>query len=240
MAIGSIYNNNINYKTYEANDTNENKIGSIVLAEKYKTTANTKSNRDTLEISDNIYKKSKNYFRDEMAISNAKTEMEMKYSNIKKLVEKLFTQQGKSGMESNWKNIVRKGKVSDTLGELRVDDNTKLKAKRDISEDGYWGVEKTSERIIDFAKLLSGGDRTKADNIMEALKNGFSKAELAFGEKGKLSKTCYNTYNKVIDELSKWRKGGNEVTSTADIEDTLIENMMGQIMGQNTLATIAQ
>ena len=37
--------------------------------------------------------------------------------------------------------------------------------QKDIAEDGYWGVEKTSDRILDFAKALSGGDKDKADEL---------------------------------------------------------------------------
>ena len=39
-----------------------------------------------------------------------------------------------------------------------MDEKTRLQAQKDIAEDGYWGVEQTSERLVSFAKALSGGD----------------------------------------------------------------------------------
>ena len=40
----------------------------------------------------------------------------------------------------------------DRFENLTVDADTIAQAKKDIAEDGYWGVEKTSDRILDFAK----------------------------------------------------------------------------------------
>ena len=33
-------------------------------------------------------------------------------------------------------------------GDFTVDAETKAKAQKDIAEDGYWGVEQTSDRIV--------------------------------------------------------------------------------------------
>ena len=46
---------------------------------------------------------------------------------------------------------------------LTIDEAAKKKAQEEISEDGYWGVKQTSDRILDFAKALSGNDSSKAD-----------------------------------------------------------------------------
>ena len=43
-------------------------------------------------------------------------------------------------------------------GKLEVDPEVKAQAQKDIAEDGYWGVEQTSERLLSFAKALAGGD----------------------------------------------------------------------------------
>lgn len=37
-------------------------------------------------------------------------------------------------------------------GNFTVDEETQKQAQADIAEDGYWGVEQTSDRILDFAK----------------------------------------------------------------------------------------
>ena len=40
------------------------------------------------------------------------------------------------------------------------------------SVNGYWGVEKTSDRILDFAKALAGNDPSKAQKLLDAFKEG--------------------------------------------------------------------
>lgn len=55
-------------------------------------------------------------------------------------------------------------------GNFTVDEETQKQAQADIAEDGYWGVEQTSDRILDFAKALSGNDPEKADLLIDAFK----------------------------------------------------------------------
>ena len=66
---------------------------------------------------------------------------------------------------------------------LKVDQATIDQAKKDTAEDGYWGVKQTSDRILDFAKALSGGDSSKADELLNAFKKGFEQATRAWGGK---------------------------------------------------------
>ena len=73
------------------------------------------------------------------------------------------------------------GKANDIWSFLRegnftVDAATKKQAQADIAEDGYWGVNQTSDRIIDFAKALTGGDPDKIEDMRAAFEKGFKKA----------------------------------------------------------------
>ena len=88
---------------------------------------------------------------------------------------------------------------------LTVDADTIAQAKKDIAEDGYWGVEKTSDRILDFAKALSGGDKDKADELLNAFKKGFSQATGAWGDK--LPSICQDTYDAVVKKFEDWKNG---------------------------------
>ena len=88
---------------------------------------------------------------------------------------------------------------------LTVDADTIAQAKKDIAEDGYWGVEKTSDRILDFAKALSGGDKDKADELLNAFKKGFSQATGAWGDK--LPSICQDTYDAVLKKFDDWKNG---------------------------------
>lgn len=65
------------------------------------------------------------------------------------------------------------------------------KAKEDISEDGYYGVKQTSQRLFDFACALAGDDVDKMKEMQEAMKKGFENAEKAWG--GKLPDICQET-----------------------------------------------
>lgn len=66
-------------------------------------------------------------------------------------------------------------------------------AKEDISEDGYWGIKKTSQRLFDFAAALAGDDVEKMKEMEEAMEKGFKKAAGAWGTD--LPDICKDTMN---------------------------------------------
>ena len=88
---------------------------------------------------------------------------------------------------------------------LTVDADTIAQAKKDIAEDGYWGVDQTSDRILDFAKALSGGDSSKADELLEAFKKGYKQATGAWGDE--LPSICKDTYDAVVKKFDDWKNG---------------------------------
>ncbi|MDD3815417.1 MAG: hypothetical protein PHZ02_12325 [Desulfocapsaceae bacterium] len=71
-----------------------------------------------------------------------------------------------------------------------------------IAEDGYFGVKQTSDRIVDFAIAMAGGDPSHLAAIKEGVDKGFSEALDAFG--GQLPDISYNTYDAVMEKLDKW------------------------------------
>ena len=74
-------------------------------------------------------------------------------------------------------------------------------AKEDVSENGYWGVKQTSQRLFDFASALAGDDPEKMKEMQAAMEKGFKKAEKAWG--GKLPGICQETIdaaNKLFDD----------------------------------------
>ena len=76
-----------------------------------------------------------------------------------------------------------------------VDAQTKAEAQQAISEDGYWGVKQTSQRIFDFASALAGDDPEKMKKYQDAVEKGFSQAEEAWG--GSLPSICGDTRSAV-------------------------------------------
>ena len=71
-----------------------------------------------------------------------------------------------------------------------------------IEDDGYFGVEQTSDRIVDFAVGLSGDDPSRLDAIKQGVEQGFQEALDAFG--GWLPDISYATYNTVMEKLDIW------------------------------------
>ncbi|MCW8859521.1 MAG: hypothetical protein OQK50_01045 [Deltaproteobacteria bacterium] len=87
------------------------------------------------------------------------------------------------------------------LGEAEVDFNTmsQEEAQELISEDGYFGVEKTSQRIVDFAVNAFGSDPAKLDQMKDAIDQGFLDAQEAFG--GALPEISQQTYDAIMEKL---------------------------------------
>ena len=86
-------------------------------------------------------------------------------------------------------------------GDFTVDAATKAQAQADIAEDGYWGVEATSSRIVDFAVALCGDDKDKLEEMKVAFEKGFKEAEKTWG--GELPDICQRTYDKVFEKFDK-------------------------------------
>ena len=66
-------------------------------------------------------------------------------------------------------------------GNYEVDELTKTEAQAAISEDGYYGVKQTSDRIFEFALALTGGDEKQMAKMEKAIADGFKSAEKAWG-----------------------------------------------------------
>ena len=82
-----------------------------------------------------------------------------------------------------------------------TDRQTKAQAQADIAEDGYWGVNQTSDRIIQFATALTGGDPDKIESMREAFKKGYAQAEKTWG--GSLPEISQKTYDAVMEKFDK-------------------------------------
>jgi hypothetical protein len=211
MAVSNV-NGNTNSDVYKTSKATSSKASEKEEV-KEPSNSSTKEIIDTLEITNTGSKTT--YKADTETIKKAIEEADMKYGLLKDLVTKLFTKQGNKGVEANWDALIASGKLGDALKNITVDEDTKLQAQKDIAEDGYWGVKQTSQRTLDFAKALTGGDPSKADSMLDAYKKGFKDAENAFGGEGKLPKICYDTYDAVIKGFDEWKNGSSDMASTS-------------------------
>ncbi|MEG1361682.1 MAG: hypothetical protein RSC69_03880 [Lachnospiraceae bacterium] len=87
-------------------------------------------------------------------------------------------------------------------GNFTVTADAKAAAQEAISDDGYWGVNKTADRIFQFAQAISGGDTSKAELLKKAVTEGFQKATGAWGKE--LPDISKKTYEAVMDKFDKW------------------------------------
>ena len=78
-------------------------------------------------------------------------------------------------------------------------------AKKDVADGGYWSAENTSDRLVEFAKAISGGDVKQKDALVASIKEGFKQAEELWG--GKLPQISQDTYRLTMEKLDNWAKG---------------------------------
>ena len=142
-------------------------------------------------------------------INKLKADAEERTSQLRSLVEKMMTKQGVAigTADSMWSLLAK--------GDFTVDEATRAQAQADIADDGYWGVDQTSDRILDFAKALSGNDPEKADLLLDAFKKGFKEATKSWGQD--LPDISQRTYAAVVEKFNKW-KNGTEETEAAQTQ----------------------
>lgn len=129
-------------------------------------------------------------------IAKMKADTEARTAQMKSLVTEMMTKQGNSYGQANdmWKFLAG--------GNFTVDAATKSQAQKDIAADGYWGVDKTSDRIFEFAKALSGGDPETMEKMRDAFDKGFKQATKSWGKE--LPGISGDTYDSVMSKFDKF------------------------------------
>ncbi len=179
-------------------------ITSTYETKKYEPVKNKESKKEESAVSKEaekgvVYEKSneKVYKQDPELIAKLKADSEARVAQMQKLVNDMLSKQGKTFDIANGSNL------KDLFSNLKVDPATVKQAQEDISEDGYWGVKQTSERMFDFAKALSGGDPEKMEKMREAFEKGYAQAEKAWGDKlPEISQKTYEATQKLFDEYA--------------------------------------
>lgn len=116
------------------------------------------------------------------------------YSLLRQLVTNMLKEQGIDFKVAN-------GDQTIDISNISQEEAVEL-----VSEDGYFGVEKTSDRIVEFAIATAGGDPSRLAAIKEGVENGFNEALKAFG--GTLPDISYETYDAVMNKLDNWAEAG--------------------------------
>jgi len=115
------------------------------------------------------------------------------FSDLRQLIVDTFKEQGLSTRLA----------AGDTVIDLKT--MSPDEARELIAEDGYWGVEKTSDRIAEMAIAMGGNDPEKLAEIKSGIEKGFQMAKEAMG--GSLPDISMNTFDAVMEKLDSWAEG---------------------------------
>lgn len=151
----------------------------------------------------------KTYTPDTNLVNKLKADADARTQQLRSLVEKMMSGQANTyGKANNIWSFLREGNYT-------VDPATRLQAQEDISENGYWGVKQTSDRIIDFANALTGGDPDKIEDMRAAFQKGYKQAEKTWG--GKLPDISQRTYDAVMEKFDQMAAEAKKTAAAADV-----------------------
>lgn len=136
-------------------------------------------------------------------IESIKDQADLSSSSLKDVVEKLIVKQ-----QNNASTYTINIEILGTTGEVA---SSQADATAGISENGEWGVNAVSDRIVSFAKALSGGDTGKIEMLRDAIDKGFASAQKTLG--GKLPDISSQTYDAVMSKLDDWANESDSVTA---------------------------
>ena len=130
-------------------------------------------------------------------IASLKADADKATENLRKLVEELILKQDK-----NYKKSIEDSSSEDLMTKLGITTEDVEAAKQAISEDGEFGVKAVSDKLVEFAKSVSGGDKSKLSELTSAIDKGFAAAKQALG--GELPDISQQTYDETMRKLNDW------------------------------------
>ena len=95
-------------------------------------------------------------------------------------------------------------------GNLRLDSADRAQAQQLISEDGFFGVSQTTQRLVGFAKALvgEGASEQQIEKMRAAVQKGFDQVAKMFGGFDKLPDVTRKTHEAVMKSFDEWLAGG--------------------------------
>lgn len=187
----------------------------VKTAETEKTAKAAETTKDQVKDDGVVYEKSNETKKDsanqiynkDNVIAKLKADQQSRLDSMNSLVQKLLGKQAEKFDLANGSNL------AETFRQVagKVDQQTIDEAKASVAEDGYWGVNQTSDRLVSMAIALAGGDTDKADTMMAAIEKGYKQATKAWGED--LPQICQDTMEATRQKMDDWKNG---VTTAED------------------------
>lgn len=117
-------------------------------------------------------------------VEQLKSDQQTRQQQLMDIAKQLMTKQGNTYFNSVYSIQTDDDSVWKFLasGKYTVDEATQAQAKELISEDGYYGVKQTSERLFDFASALAGDDKEMMEKMQKAIHKGYEQATKSWGK----------------------------------------------------------
>ena len=175
----------------------------------YQTTAKTAAASDTADAkttegSGVVYEPSeqaKTYTSNTEIVDMLKADAESYQNQLLSYVQQAVTGQGNTiaAADDVWKFLAS--------GNFTVSEAAKAEAQAALEDGGYWSVDATSDRIIQMAKALTGGDPSKIEEMREAFEKGYKEATKTWGKE--LPEISSKTYDAVMEKFDAWAAEDN-------------------------------
>ncbi|MDE6889411.1 MAG: hypothetical protein K2P45_12360 [Eubacterium sp.] len=135
-------------------------------------------------------------------VKQMKADQANRQSQLVDIVNKMIGQQAQKFTQADdsfWSTLAKGG--------FSVDAAAKKEAQEAISEDGYYGVKQTSQRIFDFASALAGDDEEKMKEMEAAFEKGFKQATKSWGrDLPSISNETYDAVKNLFNEYYDSKK----------------------------------
>jgi len=116
--------------------------------------------------------------------------------SFRRMIETLLNRQAETqGLSQGW-----------SLRDIEITDEMRAEAQEMIDEGGYFSVDETAARILDFAVAITGGDPNRIDLMRDAVERGFRQAERMWG--GELPEISHQTLEAVRNGFDEWADAG--------------------------------
>jgi hypothetical protein len=117
--------------------------------------------------------------------------------SFRRMVETLLNQQAeRQGLANGF-----------SLRDIEITDEMRAEANAMLEEGGYFSVDETAKRMLDFAVALTGGDPAQIEVMRDAVQRGFNQAERMFG--GELPEISHQTHEAVMKGFDEWAAAGS-------------------------------
>ena len=138
-------------------------------------------------------------------VAQLKADLERRQAQMLDMVREMLGKQGKAASgDGIWRTLAS--------GNFQVDAKARAEAQKNIAEDGYWGVEQTSDRIVQFAVGLAGSSPEMLNKMEEAFEKGYAAAEKKWG--GALPSITQQTRARVHEKFEELRKQQSQSRAT--------------------------